>query len=175
MKQQTLIRLIVVMIFVFLAIPAMAQTSDNEDSDASATIIDGIAIIKSTDLQFGSILPSSNAGYIKLITNGDQVDYSNIIAVSGSNPTQASFQITGQSTAAYTVTLPDNVTLLHTGGLYNMYADEFNYTTTNNGTGSPALDAEGHDGLDVGAKLHVGANQNAGLYIGSFSVTVAYQ
>ncbi|MBN2682921.1 MAG: DUF4402 domain-containing protein, partial [Bacteroidales bacterium] len=39
---------------------------------------------------------------------------------------------------------------------------------------SSTLDGAGESNLKVGATLNVEANQNPGLYTGSFDVTVAY-
>ena len=79
----------------------------------------------------------------------------------------ASFNVTGEGSQAYAITLPSSATL-NSGG-NTMTVDTF----THDAGGSPAL-SSGSDSFNVGATLNVGASQAPGAYTGTFAVTVGY-
>jgi len=75
--------------------------------------------------------------------------------------------VAGEPNTSFAVGLPGSIQI--TSGANSMTVDSF---TT--GASAYLLDGAGAAGLSVGANLSVAANQPAGLYSGSFSVTVAY-
>ena len=82
-------------------------------------------------------------------------------------PSGASFDVTGDGNANYSITLPSSTTLSSGGN--TMIVDTFNHDAG----ASPTL-VGGSDTFNVGATLHVGATQASGTYSGTFSVTVNY-
>ena len=84
---------------------------------------------------------------------------------------QAIFSVTGQESQSFKVTLPaDGVVSIESGG------NSMNITDFDHNLGeTPALDGTGNATLNVGAVLNVGVTQAAGVYTGTFDVTVAYE
>ena len=69
---------------------------------------------------------------------------------------------------AYAVTLP--VSVVVSNGTHTMSVGTFGRS----GQTQLLLDGTGSATFNVGAALQIGANQPAGLYTGSFNVTVSY-
>jgi len=90
-------------------------------------------------------------------------------ALLGGTTTAASFTASGSGSQTYTITLPGSASTLSDGAAHTMTVDSVSSSVGGTGT----LTA-GTQTFTVGGTLHVGANQVAGAYTGSFSVTVAY-
>ena len=135
--------------------------------DASARIIQPLSITKDADMNFGEILPSDAAGSVTLSTAGSVTASGGATIFDGSNAQAASFDVRGEGNEAYSLTLPTTITL--TDDLDNtMTVSNFQSSATE------VLNLNGREQFDVGASLSVGANQSAGLYAGSFTVSVDY-
>ncbi len=163
---------------------AFAQSSATDaTAQAGATIITPIAITRVHHLQFGGVVASSTPGTVELAassaaarTPGGGVTLPTGVAGS---PTAASYTVTGESGATYTITIPLTaaVTTVSDGASHTMDVDTWtnNFGATSTiGTGTLAT-------LYVGATLHVGGSQAPGVYssassggTGPFSVTVNY-
>ena len=90
--------------------------------------------------------------------------------------TAATFVVSGASGAGYSITHGGTSTLLRTRGLETMAMTKSSAVGAANGP-SGALGGilnGGAQTIDVGATLDVGANQMAGAYTGTVSVTVEY-
>lgn len=155
-----------------LSFTANAQASAGAAS--SATIIAPISILKNTDMNFGSVVPSAAAGTVVLAANGTRTATSVQISPTQATGSAAQFTVSGEPNYLFTVTLPSTaVTLTNTtgAGAETMTATAF----TSNGV--TQLDATGQVVLNVGATLNVAANQVKGIYntgTTPFTVTVAY-
>lgn len=148
----------------------MAEFSGNASAadataTASATIIPAIAIAKTSDMNFGSVVPGSSAGTVVLASNGTATS---ALTLTGSK-SAAAFSVTGGVNTAYTITLPTTTTLSD-GAANSMTVNGFTSSIGTAGT----LSAGGTQSFNVGATLNVGASQASGDYTGSFTVTVAY-
>jgi len=154
-----------------LAGQSFAQTSASANANANATIIKGISCSKTQDLEFGAIVASVAGGSVVVPPDGSAASYTGVSAYPGSAaPQPAQFDVTGEAGKSYSVTLPNFISITNANNA-SMTVDGFaSHSAANN-----ILLANGTDILKVGAKLQVAANQAAGLYSGSFSVTVAYQ
>ena len=152
---------------------AMAQTNASDDAAASATIIAPIELAKETDLAFGNIVANKDTpGTVVLAASLEaaRTTPGSIVmlpAVAGT-VTAAYFTVTGSGTSAYSITLPVSATL--TGAGDDMTVDTFK---TNKEDDKSSLVA-GEDDFYVGATLNVGIAQAAGVYSGTFPVSVAY-
>jgi len=156
-----------------LGITTASFSQETASADASATIVTPIAITKTVDMSFGNIsVQSATAGTVVMDPAGSRTPTAGctLPAVTGT-VTAASFDITGEGTYTYAITLPSSVTITHTNTTDNMTVD--NFTSTPSGTG--ALTA-GAQTLTVGASLNVSAAQLAGVYTSgtAFDVTVNY-
>lgn len=151
-----------------------AQTaSASASASAKATIITPIAITHEgkPDLNFGNIVAGTATGTVTVDTEGNRTS-STGITLPNATPGDfhaAEFTVTGLANATYAITLPDDNTVTISGPGEDMTVTGF----TSNPDGTGVL-AGGTQTLSVGATLNVGANQPAGTYEGSFSVTVAY-
>jgi hypothetical protein len=143
---------------------AFAQ-SPTASANATAEILSPIALAKNSDLVFGSITPTGTAGTVSLSAAGSRTP-TNVTLASGAF-NAASFTATGTGSQTFTIT-PDSSATLNGTPSGTMTVDTF---TTSAGAGTLA---SGTQTFTLGGTLHVGANQAAGSYTGSFNVTVAY-
>jgi hypothetical protein len=156
-------------------VQAQSTNTDVATAAAFATIVAPIAITKTTDLQFGTVI--SGAGTVVVATNDTRT-----IAVSalnpgdqGAAPTAAVFTLTGEASYGYSIVIDANVPLLNTGGSDTMTMGSFIADNdSGSGVSTGTLSVSGADTIKVGATLTVTAGLTAGTYAGSFNVTVAY-
>ena len=136
--------------------------------NASATVESAISIVETTAMNFGTFAPTASAGTVTIATTGART--STNVDELASSPSAATFTVTGGNLAAYSITLPASSITLSDGGSETMSVDTF----VSDAGGSPALNGSGSDTFNVGAVLTVGANQVAGSYTGTYTVTVNY-
>jgi hypothetical protein len=88
----------------------------------------------------------------------------------------AAYTVYGSKNAHYIVTLPANNVVTITNGASSMSVNNFTIFTVNNGTGNATgkLNLTGSDTFRVGATLILNNGQPAGVYSGTFTVSVAY-
>ncbi len=138
-------------------------------ADATANIVSAISISKVDNLRFGNVAAGSSVGTVVLTATGTRSKTGGVTLSNVNTGGPASFTVSGDGTATYAITLPSTPTTLTDGGTNNMTVDTF----TSQPAGTGALTG-GTQTLTVGATLHVGANQPAGNYTGTFSVSVDY-
>jgi len=150
------------------ASPALGAT---RAATATATTIRPLSLVKTSDLEFGTIVPSATAGTVTVdATTNARTKTGGVVLATGATPGAAGFTAAGLVNILALITLPTNITLTRGGGTETMLVDNI---TTNGGTtrlfpGSATID------VTVGGRLNVGANQVAGSYSGTFNVTVIY-
>lgn len=139
---------------------------------ATATIITPIAITKTVDMNFGNVASGPTVVGTVVLTPASTrtaTGSCTLPAVTGT-VTAASFTVTGLGTSTYSITLPVGATTI-TSGANTMTVDTWTSTPTPTG-----VLAAGTGTLLVGATLHAGISQAAGVYVSgtAFSVTVNY-
>jgi hypothetical protein len=146
-----------------------AQNDASVAANAKATILNGLKIVKNADLQFGKIVAGSTVSKVQIQTDGSRTISSGDVVLfnTGSDHQAARFTLTGTATRPYSLDLPTNVTLTGPSGSSPMTVVGF----VHNATGTLSSSSEE---FAVGATLNVGANQTAGEYTGTFTVTAAY-
>lgn len=149
-----------------VAIGGIAIASEDEAFQASATILDAIAVTKVADLVFANIAPGATTGTVVVSAAG--VRTCNAPLTCSGSVSAADFGVTGASDATFAVTLPPAANI--SSGTDTMLVDGF---TSSLGSGTGTLVAGAAD-FQLGATLNVGANQAAGAYSGTFNVTVEY-
>ncbi len=159
-------------VFVMLAFStgAIAQVGVSATASASATIITPIAIAKTVDMNFGNISVNATAGTVIMTPAGTRsVTGGCSLPAPVGTVTAASFTVTGVAGLTFGITLPAAATTIT--AVTNMTVDTWTSTPTPTGT-LPG----GTQTLTVGATLHVGASQLAGVYTSGtpFTVTVNY-
>jgi hypothetical protein len=163
-----------------LSVVTFAQ-SVNDNATATATIVAPLTITRTVHMNFGIMGQGANPGDVDLSpasvrTHGAIPGDVQFIPGHLGTITAASFDITGTAGFLYDITLPPTATTLQqqlpaVGGV-DMTVD----TWVSNPSGQGTLDGTGNDVLTVGATLHVGASQAAGVYISGtpFVVTIIY-
>ena len=135
----------------------------------SAKIISTVNLVTLSGIQFGEISASNMPGTIVLEPGGARTSTQGATLNSAVPGGPAAFEIIGNPSATYVISLPVSVTLTSPNG-QNMEVDQF--TSLPSLTGQ--LDAGGRQILYVGGTLNVNANQLYGDYSGVMSVTVEY-
>jgi hypothetical protein len=160
-----------------------AQSSQSISVQASAEIIEAMTLSQTNKLNFGTIaLKSTAGGTVVLSSNSNTRNYTGGLAGGGpenQNATNATFEVSGASLAAYTVTLPAAITLTHTStetGINTMEITamkaRFNDAASDSVTST--ISSEGTDSFSLGATLTVQENQILGQYSGQYEVSVDY-
>jgi hypothetical protein len=152
----------------------MSQVSSTATSiGIDAKVIAPISLVNtgSQNLDFGTISRSSVSGSVTVTPSGQRSSTGGVSILSSSLFYSAPFSVSGENNASFNLTLPDNddVKMTRTGGTEEMEVTNF---THNSGL---VLSSSGTATFSVGATLSLDADQVAGDYTGSFSVTVAYQ
>lgn len=156
-------------------VPSIASAADAvATAGVNATVVAPIAITKTADLNFGSFAADDNTtGTVVLSTAGTRTFTGGTSAVSSAagTLTAASFNVTGEGTSTFSITLPSTVTLTRTAGTETMSVGTF----ASNPSGTGTLTA-GAATVKVGATLTVAAGQVVGAYANAtgLPVTVAY-
>ncbi|MDB5715245.1 MAG: hypothetical protein JWO15_2642 [Sphingomonadales bacterium] len=150
----------------FMQGTAMATTAT---ATATVVTIRPMTLVKTSDLDFGSLIPSASAGTVVIDpTNNARTTTTGGVSAAGGAPSAARFTGTGILNLAAFITLPTSITL--TNGTANTMT--VSNITTNGGTTRLFIGAA--IDVRVGGTLGVAANQAVGNYVGQFNVTVVY-
>ena len=154
-----------------------AQAADGTGT-ANATVVRPITISASSPhLRFGSFSTSAAGQTVAIATNGART----VTGALGVGTTQnafgaASFTVGGEGALTYAITLPTTTDITTGTGLAaeTMAVSGFVSNPSGTGTLSGSAGAAGTQTLLVGATITTVASQVAGVYSGTFTVTVAY-
>ena len=153
-------------------LPSDAQAA-SATATATVTINAANSMAKTVDMSFGTIGTTATAGTVVLGTDGSRT-CTNVDCLAGSPGVAASFDVTGNNNATYSISLPSTATLTGPGSPgTDMIANNFTSVPTPTGT----LSGSGAETLLVGATLAVDtvSAQTAGTYTSTnFTVTVNY-
>lgn len=127
-----------------------------------------INLTTNSNLGFGQAVATVAPGTVTVSPAGGRTASGGVVLGNGLGVSAASFTVTGELDANYSITLPSSCTL--TGGGSSMSVDTF--TTSPSGSGN--LGPGGTEVVALGATLHVGAPQSSAAYVGTYFVTVAY-
>lgn len=165
------------LVILFIAIAGFAVNSQAQVSataTASAFIVAPITIVNAGNMNFGNVAVGASAGTVILTPGGVRSATLGVTlpTVVPGTITAAHFTVGGTASYTYAITLPVGATTVTEGGGATMTVD----TWTSFPTPSGVIGGAGSQTLDVGATLHVGANQPTGLYVSGtpFTVTVNY-
>jgi len=163
-------------IIAFAAHQTCAQSPGaSATAKVTATIVTPIKISKTSDLSFGNIVAGASRGTVKIETDNSHT-LSGDVALPTSSPgtiTAAQFTVSGLPNASYSIAVPASIIITREGGTEMMLVDNITTTPATSGT----LSENGEQIINVGATLHVDANQEEGVYTNEsgMTVTVAYQ
>lgn len=148
------------------ALSSTAAFADTENATATVQILGAVELTKFTDLDLGTVASGSAVGTVSLPTSSNTRTCTGVTCVGAAS--RARFQVTA-ATNGYVIDVTHSPTATLTGPGASMslaLASSASSITFN----SAAL-----EDIFVGGTLTVGANQVAGTYNGSFTVTADYQ
>lgn len=161
------------------AFPTTAQAQDVAATPVAVRLVGPSRITKLEDLHFGDILPGNTGGTITLDTAGNVSTTGTVISMGG-NPQAAEFEISRQILLDYpTYNGPlgtDSIVLTHVSQPSATMTLR-NFTTDFNRPGFfglPAYFFQATYDFRIAGTLDVGANQEPGSYVGTFTVTIDY-
>lgn len=159
---------------VMLSFGAATFAQVSATATATANIVTPIAIVNTTNMNFGNLAVSPTVAGTVVLPAGlapTRTLTGGVTLMTGGTITAAAFTVTGLVDATYSISLPASASL--TGPGAPMLADAFVSTPTVLAGGVLTL---GTQTLYVGATLNVGAAQVAGSYttVTPFTVTVNY-
>jgi len=155
----------VALIALTAGMPALAAEAEGE---AGAYIVAPLEIENLADLYFGSIAASATqADKVKVSPDGARQCGPALTCLTADH-TAAEFGVYGEEKAFYTIDLPSEIKIASQTGA-TMKVKEVT------GSKSEGQLLSGQDNFTVGGTLEVGAQQEPGLYRGSFTVAVEYQ
>jgi hypothetical protein len=160
-----------------------AQTSTTgtiKAASVGAVILQPLTIANSQGLHFGTIISNaSTTGTVTIATDGTRSVNGAALSLSGSTPhTVAKYTTAGPADALYHITLPTNSEVKVSNGTaaddmtVTGFTADFDAAGTNSLNGT--LSSTGTGAVQVGATLNLAAGQVAGIYTGSFNVSVDF-
>jgi hypothetical protein len=159
--------LVVVISLLFFSGTASAATGS---ATATVVTVRPLTLVKTDDLDFGSLIPSARAGTVIINPTTDARTATGGVTVAGGSPSAAKFVALGLLNIYSNVTLPTSITLARNGGGASMTVSAI----TTNGPAARVFPGTSILDVRIGGTLNVAANQQAGDYSGQFSVTVVY-
>jgi Domain of unknown function (DUF4402) len=159
-----------------LSIAALLVTSTAQAATQTGTsrarTVRPITINLTRDLDFGRLIIATTAGRATVNPRTDvRTRTGGVTLAPGGTPGAARFVVSGTPSRPVQVTLGTRPTLTRSGGTETMTMTAL----TMNGGVNRTLTAAGTLDLRIGGTLAVAANQVAGVYAGTFTVTVDYR
>ncbi len=158
------------------AVSALVLSANNSFADSKsatatveATIVGAGTVTKSQDMNFGTIVSSTDPQVATLSPNGD---LDGVTSARGDQVSAAEFTITGDTGMKYTLAVTSTDL---TSGSNKMNLSNY-VVLVNDATyvGSDNVLQAGGDTVKVGADLNIGANQASGDYKGEITLTMSY-
>lgn len=153
---------------VMLSVPALAAPGNQSTADGAATaeVVAPLTLTHDAGatLNFGTFVPGTTGGTVTVTRAGNGTAGGDVTLMPGSIEAADSFSVAGDAGRRFSIV---------TGaGSVTSGSDSMAFTT--DARANHTLDASGAATFTVGGELTVGANQAAGVYTGSYSVTVTY-
>ena len=167
------VKIIVALAVGTTALPAFAQATGSVTTNGTTTIIQPVTITQSSALSFGTIVrPISGSSTITIGTGADTVAATgSAIALRG--PTsRARYTLSGEGGEIVSITMPASFAMTKTG------APDLTVTLSRSPLGNATLSGTagttGTAALDIGGSFPITSTTVVGSYLGSFTVSVAY-
>lgn len=154
--------------------PTWAQSPSGQLSASTGTIFQPIALAKTADLAFGTVVrPTSGAGTVTIsAADGARTLAGGVGAIEAAPSGRATFTVVGEGGQAFSVTVPANMDMTRAGG-----AEIIPVALTSSMSSGVLSGAPGEQGVNafgVGGSAPVSSATVSGAYTGTFNVTVAY-
>jgi hypothetical protein len=138
---------------------------------AQAVVVRPLSLVKTEDLRFGSILAGASAGSVTISqTSGARSSAGGAIPIAADPFGPAQFTAAGVLNVLAIISVDSSTTISRIGGGATMNVSDL----AANQSGLTVFPANGILPINVGGRLSVSANQMAGDYAGTFTLTVIY-
>lgn len=151
-----------------LAVPFGAEAATRSGT-ANAVTLRPLSLVKTEDLDFGTVISGPTAGTVTINANTGARTTTGGAVASGGTPRRAEFQGVGRLGILSIVSISPAPTLTNGSG-----GSMTSTLAVEGGTGIRLFTGTGVQIFRVGGTINVGANQPAGDYSGTFSLTVNY-
>lgn len=142
------------------------NSTDSATANVTATVVAPITLNKTSDLSFGTFTSDTAACTVAVSANNTQTVTGNCAPLSGSTISAAAFTVGGSGNRNFTTNVSATSPTLSDGAGHTM-----GLTLQNN---APTHLTNGAATINVYGSLAVAANQAAGSYADTVTVTVSY-
>ncbi len=166
-------------IFVAMAVNTGAHAA-SQNANAKTRVVTPATLTKNTDLDFGRVIVGTTASTVTINAQTGVRTITGTVVLAGTTATTARF--TGTAEAGTSVRLTagaPSIVLSRSGGGSTITLNAFRVSM--NG-GAPqtlprnyVMPASGKNSFAIGGRIAVPANRLAGVYTGTFSITMDYQ
>ncbi|AMO72350.1 DUF4402 domain-containing protein [Sphingorhabdus sp. M41] len=178
-RHQILPRLIGALLFALVLLtsaPAAFAQADNSDTDA--VVVSPLSLVPVEDLNFGNLIPGDTGGTAVISPAGGRTVSGSVVAAGGT-VSNAEFQGYGtRNRYVFISTASSSYRLSRVGGGGNMRLRSLTLQADNltpvNFPGLFRIASTNVITLRIGGTLDVRANQRAGVYQGTFPITMNY-
>lgn len=153
---------------------ASAQSGASVTATATAQVIAALTATETSQLNFGKFSPETQGGQILLTPDG-VLTTQGTVATGGGSHSSASFYITGEPNATFSIVLPQGpATLTNTLNSKTMTVTGWQ-SNPSPGVGTGKLTG-GSVTVQVGAVLNVGTEDTnpVGIYTGTYAISFTY-
>lgn len=159
-------KLLMLVVFVFVAGAVFASQTDPATGEAQAKIIAPLVVAhaESAALNFGTLVsPKNGSGTVTIDADTGEANDSGVERIDADPVSRDHFTVTNPEGVSYSVNLPSSINV--TSGSNTMAVSAFSASCTESCT---------DDDIYVGGQLSVAQDQPAGEYSGEYSITLTY-
>jgi hypothetical protein len=156
------------------------QVTTTNPTAAGARILTALSIVENLPMHFGTLGVAAGVAGTCVVSTAGERSATGGVNLSALAPlfSLATYTVTGEPLYTYLITLPDDITVTHTNTVNTMVIGTLlalpaSGIESHTATGT-LIAVAGTNSFTVGGTLNVGATQLAGVYAGTFNVTVAY-
>lgn len=163
MNKMNKLTLLTAIAMIAFTVNSYGQTTGSTGTGTSTvTVITPLEIAQTKTLDFGQIAAYDTNGTYTVAADATGASATNVKEFAAGSA--ATFNVTGETGKAFTVTLPTSATLAGAG----VTMEVTNFTQVK------GAEATGTTPVTVGATLNVNGNQAAGVYTGEYQLIVQY-
>ena len=166
--------LLVVLVFAVVFPIRKVQAQVTITAQVFAEVIPALTATETSQLNFGRFSPETQGGAILIMPDGSRTA-TGTVELSGGTHNPASFNITGEGGATFSIILPPGPAILtNTGSSKTMQVSNW-VSNPPQGIGAGLL-TKGSQEIKIGATLFVGSLEDnpVGIYSGTYAITFGY-
>jgi hypothetical protein len=167
--------IMIVSLMIMLVMPGLrVRAQATVTAQVFAEVIPALTATEIAQLNFGRFSPETQGGAVLVTTDGSR-SVTGTVALSGGTHNPATFYITGENGATYSIMLPTGPAILkNTNNSKTMQVTNW-ISSPAQGIGSGLL-TQGSQEVKIGATLMVGSMEDnpVGIYTGTYAITFGY-